>query len=115
MRRLDVLWIGLGLLGGGALVYGVFVGIGLDSLDAGVWSQVILIGVVLAWTSTYLYRAVTQKMTYHQQLQAYEDAMLQKRLESMSSEEIAALQAEVEAERTQQAQAGPESDKMGSA
>ncbi len=103
MRRIDVLWIGLGLFVGGGLVYGIFLGTGLDSMDAGVWSQVVLIGVVLAWTSTYLYRAINKKMTYNQQLQAYEDAMLQKRFESLSPEELEALQAEVEVERARQA------------
>jgi hypothetical protein len=38
-------------------------------------------------------------MTYNQQLKNYEDAVLQKRLEEMTPEEIAQLQAEVEAEK----------------
>ncbi len=101
MRRLDILFVGLGLLGGGALVYLLFRGTGLDGLDAGIWSQVILVLVVVAWTSTYLFRAVTQTMTYNQQLQDYEDAVLQKRFEALSPEEREALQAEVEAERAQ--------------
>jgi hypothetical protein len=38
-------------------------------------------------------------MTYNQQLKNYEDAVLQKRLEEMTPEEIAQLQSEVEAEK----------------
>jgi len=40
-------------------------------------------------------------MTYNQQLKDYEDAVLQKRLEEMSPEELEKLQAEVEAEKSQ--------------
>ena len=104
MRRLDIILIGLALLGGGAFVYGFFRVTGLDTTDAGIWSQLVLVLVVLAWTSTYLFRAITQTMTYNQQLSDYEDAVLQKRLESLSPEELQALQAEVEAERRQQEQ-----------
>jgi hypothetical protein len=38
-------------------------------------------------------------MTYNQQLKNYEDAVLQKRLEEMTPEELAQLQAEVEEEK----------------
>ena len=37
-------------------------------------------------------------MTYNQQLKDYEDAVLQKRLDEMSPEELAKLQAEIERE-----------------
>ena len=99
MRRLDVLLISLALFGGGGLLYAIFRGSGLNGLDAGVWSQLVFVLVVMGWVSTYLYRAVTQKMTYNQQLRDYEDAVLQKRFEALSPEEQAALQAEVEEER----------------
>jgi hypothetical protein len=38
-------------------------------------------------------------MTYNQQLKDYEDAVLQKRLEAMTPEELAQLQAEIEQEK----------------
>ena len=38
-------------------------------------------------------------MTYNQQLKNYEDAVLEKRLEEMTPEELAQLQAEVEEEK----------------
>ena len=42
-------------------------------------------------------------MTYNQQLEDYEEAVLQKRLEEMSPEELAQIQAEVEQARQAQA------------
>ncbi len=40
-------------------------------------------------------------MTYHQQRKDYEEAYLQKRLDELTPEELAKLQAEIEEERTQ--------------
>ncbi|MEL7354186.1 MAG: DUF3007 family protein [Cyanobacteria bacterium J06560_5] len=99
MRRIDVIGIGIGVFAAGGLLYLVFAFAGLDGLSAGIWSQVVLVAGLLGWTATYLSRALGKKMTYFQQLEDYENAVLQKRLEEMSPEEIAQLQAEVEAER----------------
>lgn len=82
----------------GGLVYGLFQLAGLDSLDAGRWSQAILMGGVLVWVSTYLFRVGTQNMTYNQQRRDYEEALLQKRWESLTPEERAKLEAEVASE-----------------
>lgn len=98
MRRIDILGIGLGLFVAGGLAYLGFRLFGLDNLSAGIWSQVVLVGVVVVWLVSYLVRATTQSMTYNQQLKDYEDAVLQKRLEEMSPEQLAALQQEIEAE-----------------
>lgn len=98
MRRIDAIAITFGIFVAGGLTYLVLQWAGLDSLTAGIWSQVALVAVVLGWLSTYLFRAVTQNMTYHQQRRDYEDAVLQKRLDEMSPEELAQLQAEIEAE-----------------
>jgi hypothetical protein len=38
-------------------------------------------------------------MTYHQQVRDYENAVLEKRLEELSPEELEKLQAEIEAEK----------------
>jgi membrane protein implicated in regulation of membrane protease activity len=82
----------------------------LAAFDAGLWTQTILVAGLLLWVVTYLVRVLSKKMTYAQQLKDYEDAVLQKRLESLSPEELAQLQAEVEAERDRQRSrnAGPE-------
>lgn len=99
MRRIDVIGIGIGIFTAGGVLYLILQWAGLDSVDAGIWSQAVLVGGLIGWLLTYLFRAVTQNMTYNQQLQDYEDAVLQKRLEEMPPEELAKLQAEIEQER----------------
>ncbi|MBD2104360.1 DUF3007 family protein [Leptolyngbya sp. FACHB-261] len=102
MRRIDVLTIGLVAFLAGGGIYLAFRQFGLDSQDAGIWSQVLLVVGLVAYLSTYLLRAVSHKMTYNQQLKDYEEAVLAKRLAEMSPEELAQLQTEVEAERQKQ-------------
>jgi hypothetical protein len=99
MRRIDVLGIGLIVFVVGGLLYVVLRQIGLDNFDAGIWSQGIFLLGLLGWVLSYLFRAVSGKMTYHKQLDDYETAILQKRLDEMSPEEIAALQAELEQDK----------------
>ncbi len=101
MRRIDAIGIGLGVFAAGGLVYVLLQVAGLDDLEAGIWSQVLLVGGLIGWLVTYASRAVGKKMTYHQQRQDYEEAFLQKRLESLTPEELAKLQAEIEQEQTQ--------------
>ena len=98
MRRIDVITFSLAIFVGGGLLYIVFQAIGLDGLSAGVWSQALLVIVVLAWTSSYLFRVANKDMTYNQQLKDYEDAVLQKRLEEMTPEELEKLQQEIKQE-----------------
>ncbi|MDY6783224.1 MAG: DUF3007 family protein [Cyanobacteriota bacterium] len=98
MRRIDVIGIGLGIFVVGGLGYWVLQGAGLDRVQAGIWSQVLLVGGVLGWVATYLFRVGAHKMTYHQQRDAYEDAVFEKRVEEMTAEELAKLQGEIEGE-----------------
>jgi membrane protein implicated in regulation of membrane protease activity len=107
MRRIDVISIGIATFAGGGAIYLGMRWAGIDALDAGVWSQAILVLGLIGWLATYLYRAFTKTMTYNQQLQDYEDAVLQKRLDEMTPEELAALQAEIDQEN-QVASASPE-------
>jgi hypothetical protein len=102
MRRIDVIYIGIAVFVAGGGLYLLLQRFGLDNLDAGIWSQVILVMGLLGWVLTYLVRAVTHNMTYNRQLKDYEDAVLQKRLEEMTPEELEKLQAEVEAEKQRQ-------------
>ncbi|MBL1175134.1 DUF3007 family protein [Pantanalinema sp. GBBB05] len=99
MRRIDALWIGFGVFIAGGLVYGSLQATGVDSATAGIWSQAVLVGGLVLWLLTYVLRAVTGRMTYHQQRRDYEEAVLQKRLESLTPEELAQLQAEIEQEQ----------------
>lgn len=99
MRRIDAVGICLGvfIVGGGAYV--VLQLVGFDNLEAGIWSQLLLVGGLVGWVATYVLRAVNQKMTYNQQRQDYEEAYFQKLLDELSPEELAKIQAEVEQER----------------
>jgi hypothetical protein len=99
MRRIDVIGIGIGVFAAGGVIYLVLRLAGLDNLNAGIWSQVIFLGGLVGWVVTYLTRAFTQNMTYNQQLENYEEAVLRRRLEEMSPEELEKLQAEVEQEK----------------
>ncbi|MEL6222690.1 MAG: DUF3007 family protein [Cyanobacteria bacterium J06627_8] len=107
MSRLDILLIGLVFLLSTGGLYLVIQLTGVDSIDAGIWTQVVLVAVILAWLSTYGFRALTKTMTYNQQLKDYEDAFLQKRLDEMSPEELAKLQAEIEQEKQAKAEQSP--------
>lgn len=100
MRRIDAIGITLGVFIAGGLAYIFLKSAGLDSLEAGVWSQLLLVGGLIGWVATYALRVTGQKMTYHQQRQAYEEAFLRKRLEQLTPAELEKLQAEVEEERT---------------
>ncbi|MFG6096134.1 DUF3007 family protein [Leptolyngbyaceae cyanobacterium CCMR0082] len=102
MRRIDVIGVGLGIFVAGGGLYLALSMAGLDGLSAGIWSQVIFTGGLLGWVFTYLTRVFSKKMTYNQQLKDYEDAVLQKRLDEMSEEELAQLQAELDAEKKSQ-------------
>ncbi|OIP76777.1 MAG: hypothetical protein AUK48_05315 [Oscillatoriales cyanobacterium CG2_30_44_21] len=99
MRRIDALAITVVFFGFGGFAFWAFRTFGFDETNAGVWSQVVLVGVLLAWVSTYLFRAVTQTMTYNQQLDEYKKAVLTKQLEEMTPEEREKLLAEVAAEK----------------
>ena len=98
MRRIDVLGIGLGVSVVAGLIYLAFQILGLNGIDAGIWTQALLVVGLVGWSLTYLVRVGTKKMTYNQQLKDYEEAVMLKRLEEMSPEELAQLQQEVERE-----------------
>lgn len=96
MRRIDAIGIAIGVFIAGGLIYLLLQVAGLDNLEAGIWSQVLLVGGLVGWVLTYLFRVGTKTMTYNQQLKDYEEAVLQKRLEAMTPEELAQLQDEIE-------------------
>ena len=99
MRRIDVLGIGLGVSIVAGLIYLGFEIFGLNGIDAGIWTQALLVAGLVGWSLTYLVRVGTKKMTYNQQLKDYEEAVMLKRLEEMSPEELAQLEQEVEREK----------------
>jgi hypothetical protein len=99
MRRIDAIGIGLIVFTLGGALYGILKLAGVNDLNAGVWSQGIFVLLILAWTSSYLFRVFSGRMTYIEQRDRYEDAFLQQRLDNMSPEELAKLQAELEQEQ----------------
>ena len=99
MRRIDVLGIGLGVSVVAGLIYLAFQILGLDGIDAGIWTQALLVVGLVGWSLTYLVRVGSKKMTYNQQIKDYEEAVMLKRLEEMPPEELAQLQQEVEREK----------------
>jgi high-affinity Fe2+/Pb2+ permease len=63
MRRVDAIAIVLGVFVAGGLAYLLFQLVGLDSQQAGIWSQVLLVSGLIGWLVTYVSRAVAKKMT----------------------------------------------------
>ena len=110
MRRIDAIALISAFFVSGLVVYFLLQVSGLDPQKAGIWSQAFLVGVLILWLFTYIFRVLTNDMTYHKQIKDYEEAIIQKRWESMTPEEQAKLQAEVEQEKlaTQQPEAEPE-------
>ena len=106
MRRIDAIAIMFAVFVFGGVAFWGLRAYGLDEINAGVWSQLALVGVIVVWVSTYVFRAVTQTMTYNQQLDEYKKAVLTKQLEEMSPEDrdrlLAQVTAEVEAEKNVQ-------------
>lgn len=99
MRRIDVIAIGVGIfLAGGGLFLGLRL-FGLDGINAGIWSQVVMVGGLVAWLASYLLRVVTHNMTLNQQMEDYESAVLQRRLDELSPEQLTALQDKLDEEK----------------
>ncbi len=98
MRRIDAIGIGIGIFLAGGVAYFALQAIGLDDLSAGVWSQVLLVGGLVGWVTTYLFRVVTGNMTYNRQRDDYEEAFLERRWQELTPQQRAQLQAEIEAE-----------------
>lgn len=82
-----------------AIVYAIKTGIQLagvpDLLAGQLTTGFVSIFALLAWISTYLFRVGTKNMTYAQQLRDYENAVIKKRYEELSEEELAALSEEL--------------------
>ncbi len=101
MRRLDALTIILAVFIAGGFGYVALQWVGLDGITAGIWTQAFLVMGLVGWLLSYVLRAMSHKMTYHQQLKDYEEAIVAKRYSELSPEELGRLQAEVEAEQIQ--------------
>lgn len=96
MRRIDAIAIAFGVFVAAGLVYGGLQLVGIDGINAGIWTQTLLVIGLVGWSLSYISRVGNKNMTYNQQLKDYEEAVMQKRLEEMSPEELAKLQSEIE-------------------
>ena len=102
MRRIDALGISLGVFVATGLIYVILQVLGIDSINAGIWTQTLLVMGLIGWSLTYLLRVSSKNMTYNQQLKDYEEAVIQKRFEEMSPEDLNKLQQEIEQEEESQ-------------
>ena len=98
MRRIDAIALTFGFFVGGGIIYLILRLIGIDATQAGIWTQFILVGSLILWVLSYVFRFSTGNMTYNQQVKDYKKAVLLKRLEEMTPEELEKLQAQVEAD-----------------
>ncbi|MFM1812929.1 MAG: hypothetical protein RLZZ336_1867 [Cyanobacteriota bacterium] len=101
MTKGQSLLLGLAVLALGAAGYGAFAATGFKGFSAGIAASAVLMVLVLVWTGSYLFRALTGSMTYMQQRRdyrqaydAYTDAELLKRFEALSPDEQARLLAD---------------------
>ena len=83
---------------------------GLEGFSAGIAAEALLVVVVVVWTSSYLFRVVTGRMTYMQQRRRYRSEydqltaqQLQERFDALSPEEQEALMASISADPTESA------------
>ena len=70
--------------------------LGWDIVLAGNVILVCYVGLAtVLWTGSYVFRVANKDMTYAQQLRDYENAVIQKRFEELSEEEVDALMGEI--------------------
>lgn len=107
MRRIDALAIALGFFLTGGLVYGLLQATGMEATQAGIYAQAVLVGGLVLWLLSYLFRVFSNDMTYHQQLKDYEEKLVERRWAEMTPAEREKVQAEVEQERQASQADGP--------
>lgn len=98
MRRRDILSIGLALLLGGGVLYGLLLWAGLDTGTAQQVSSAAFMLGCLGWTVSYLRRVLSGEMTLKAQWASFERQQIEEKLRSFSPEKWQALQAELESE-----------------
>lgn len=99
--RKDIILIGAGLIGMGFflnwLLQSVFQ---MDAIMAGNYAQLIIfVGLCVGWIGSYLFRVATKQMTYAKQLEDYEEAVMQKRLEELPEAELENIMESIEEEK----------------
>ena len=94
MTRAQAILLGIGVFAIGGIGYALFQANGLEGFSAGIATSAVLTVLVLGWTSSYLFRALTGNMTYMQQRRNYREAydaltneQLQAKFDALSPEE----------------------------
>ena len=107
MTRAKVFQIGLIVFVLGGLGYEVFQLLGFESISAGIASQSILILIIFAWTSSYLFRVFSGNMTFMEQRKRYREAYekltdekIRKKYESMTETEKMKLLKTIDEEKS---------------
>jgi hypothetical protein len=79
------------------VAYGYMTGpMGVDIVTAGNVILVLYVGAAtVAWTASYVFRVANKDMTYAKQLKDYEQAVIQKRFDELSNDEVDALMGEI--------------------
>ena len=94
MNRAQAILLGLGIFALGGIGYALFQANGMEGFSAGIATSAVLTVLVLGWTGSYLFRALTGNMTYMQQRRDYRQAydaltneQLQAKFDALSPEE----------------------------
>ena len=106
MTRAKVFQIGLIVFLLGGFGYEVFQLLGLESISAGIATQLILILIIFAWTASYLLRVFSGNMTFMEQRKRYREAYekltdkkIKEKFDAMTEEEKIELLKTVDEER----------------
>ena len=68
----------------------------VDIVTAGNVILVLYVGAAtVGWTASYVFRVANKDMTYAKQLKDYEQAVIQKRFDELSGDEVDALMGEI--------------------
>jgi hypothetical protein len=94
VNRAQAILLGLGIFALGGIGYALFQANGMEGFSAGIATSAVLTVLVLGWTGSYLFRALTGNMTYMQQRRDYRQAydaltseQLQAKFDALSPEE----------------------------
>ena len=108
MTRAKVFQIGFLVFVLGGLGYEAFQFLGFESISAGIATQSILILIIFAWTTSYLFRVFSGNMTFMEQRKRYREAYekftdkkIREKFEAMTEQEKIDLFKTVEEENSE--------------
>ncbi|KGG12815.1 MULTISPECIES: DUF3007 family protein [Prochlorococcus] len=94
MTRANVIQLGFLVFALGATAYVSLLAFGIDGFNAGLFSETLLLILLVGWISSYFFRVFQGKMTFMEQRKRYREAYeqlanreVQEKFDSMSEEE----------------------------